>query len=85
MTLEEIRMLDREFLTPAQIAPLLGVDPQDVRVAAKQCPERLGFNVSVIGSRVKIPRLAFIEFMCGSNDACHRQKHKEGHGRCRTA
>ena len=65
MTLEEIRMLDREFLTPAQIAPILGVDPQDVRVAAKQCPEMLGFNVAVIGSRVKVPRLAFIRWMEG--------------------
>ena len=65
MTLDEIRRFDREFLTPAQVAPLLGCDAQDVRVCARECPERLGFNVALIGTRVKIPRLAFIEFMCG--------------------
>lgn len=65
MTLNEIRNLDREFLIPKEIAPILGVDPQDIRVCAKQCPERLGFNVSVIGSRVKIPRLGFIKWMEG--------------------
>lgn len=65
MTLNEIRNLEREFLTPAQVAPLLGVDPQDIRVAAKQCPERLGFNVAVVGSRVKVPRRAFIRWLEG--------------------
>lgn len=66
MTLDEIRSLDREYLIPREIAPILGCDPQDVRVAAKQCPERLGFNVSVVGSRVKIPRRAFINWMDGA-------------------
>lgn len=65
VTLEEIRTLDREFLIPREIAPILGCDAQDIRVAARQCPERLGFNVSLIGSRVKIPRIAFIRWMEG--------------------
>jgi hypothetical protein len=65
MTLNEMRNIDREYLIPREVAPILGVDPQDIRVAAKQCPERLGFNVTVIGTRVKIPRLAFIRWMEG--------------------
>lgn len=59
MTLDEIRNSTKEVLTPAEVAEVLGCDPpQDVRVQAKRNPERLGFNVAVIGSRVKVPRLA---------------------------
>jgi hypothetical protein len=65
MTLSEIKALDRDYLTPAQIAPILGCDPQDIRVAARQRPDLLGFSVSVIGTRVKVPRLAFIKWMEG--------------------
>ena len=65
MTLNEMRNIDREYLIPREVAPILGVDPQDIKVAAKQYPERLGFNVTVIGTRVKIPRLAFIRWMEG--------------------
>jgi len=63
MTLNEIRSLEREYLVPADIAPILECDPQDIRIAARQHPERLGFNVSVIGTRVKIPRRAFLDWM----------------------
>lgn len=67
MTLNEIRNLDREYLVPREVAPLLGCDQYSINVAAKQCPELLGFNVALIGSRVKIPRLAFIKWMEGGN------------------
>lgn len=65
MTLDEIKASDKSVLTPAEVAPVLGCDPQDIRVAAKQHPERLGFNVAVIGTLVKVPRLAFIRWMEG--------------------
>lgn len=68
MTLQEIKALDREYLTPAQIAPILGCDPQDIRVAARQRPDLLGFNVAVIGTRVKVPRLAFIKWVGGGEN-----------------
>lgn len=68
MTMTEIKTLDREYLIPREIAPILGCDAQDIRVAARQCPERLGFNVSLIGSRVKIPRRAFISWMEGKSE-----------------
>ena len=67
MTLDEIRSLDREYLVPVEVAPVLGCDAQDIRVAAKQHPERLGFNVAVIGTRVKVPKLAFLAWMEGGN------------------
>ena len=67
MTLDEIRAHTREYLIPREVAPLLGCDPYAINVAAKQCPERLGFNVCVVGTRVKIPRLAFIRWMEGQD------------------
>ena len=65
MTLEEIEALETEVLTPQQVAVILETNPQSIRVQAAECPERLGFPVIVIGSRVKIPRKAFIAFMKG--------------------
>ncbi len=65
MTLDEIKACDKPTLTPADIADVLNADPQDVRVAARQRPDLLGFNVAVIGTRVKIPRLAFIRWVEG--------------------
>jgi hypothetical protein len=54
---------DRPFLTPAEVAPVLECDPHAIRLAARSAPEGLGFPVICIGSRVKIPRLPFVEFM----------------------
>jgi hypothetical protein len=65
MTLDEIRNSTKEVLTPAEVAPILGCDPQDIRVQTRLAPERLGFNVAVVGTRVKVPRLAFIRWVEG--------------------
>lgn len=65
MTLDDLKRLDREFLTPAQVAEVLGCDPQGIRVWARQRPEGLGFPVCLVGSRTKIPRFAFIRWMEG--------------------
>lgn len=65
MTLDEIKASDKTVLTPSEIAEVLKADAQDIRLMAKRNPERLGFNVSVIGTRVKVPRLAFIRWMEG--------------------
>ncbi len=62
-TLEELRRSDRIFLTPAEVAPILGCDPQTVRVTARQCPERLGFPFTFCGNRMKIPRIPFLRFL----------------------
>ena len=65
MTLADLDALDQEFLTPAQVAPLLGCQPYSINVQARDSPHRLGFPVCVLGSRVKIPRIAFIRWMRG--------------------
>ena len=63
MTLDEIRSSTKEVLTPADIAPVLGADAQDIRVQARTAPERLGFPVIIIKSRTKIPRVPFLRYM----------------------
>ena len=63
MTLDEIRNSTKEVLTPADVAPVLGADPQDIRVQARTAPERLGFPVIVVKTRTKIPRVPFLRFM----------------------
>ena len=59
---KENRMEKVEMLTPADIAPILGVDPQSIRLQAKDDPKKLGFPVVVIGSRTMIPKKLFFEF-----------------------
>lgn len=66
MTLNDLRKSTKDVLTPSDVAPVLGCDPHYIRVAARQCPERLGFPVVLIGNRTKIPRIAFIKFMEGA-------------------
>ena len=63
MTINEIKLSTKEILTPADIAEVLGCDPQSIRVRARQRPELLGFPVIVLGSRVKIPRRPFLRYL----------------------
>ena len=65
MTLEELKNMDINMLTPAQAAEVLGVSAQSIRVCARQRPDLLGFPVMVYGSRVKVPRLPLIDFLEG--------------------
>lgn len=62
MTLAEIRQSDSALLSASDVAEVLESDPQDIRQQAKEDPAKLGFPVVVIGSRVKIPRRAFLAF-----------------------
>lgn len=65
MTLAEIKEMTSETIAPAVAARVLGCDPQWIRIVAREHPQRLGFPVVVLGSRVKIPRVGFIRFMEG--------------------
>lgn len=65
MTLDEIRRSEKLFLTPTDIAPVLGVHPYSINVQAQDDPSKLGFPVVVIRRRVKIPRLRFLEWIGG--------------------
>lgn len=51
------------FLTPAEIAPILGMDPQTIRDTARQRPELLKFEFILSGSRTKIPRIPFLRYI----------------------
>lgn len=65
MNLEEIEMLDREILYPADVASFLRVNAQTIRDQAWKNPKALGFPVSVIGNKVEIPKHSFIRFWKG--------------------
>ena len=66
MTLQDLKEMDREFITPAIAGQILGCDPNYIRVAARKAREALGFPVILINNRVKIPKAAFINFMEGT-------------------
>ena len=63
MTLEEIRSSPKLFLTPADIAEVLGSDPQTIRIVARDHPARLGFPITRVGKMTKIPRLPFLAYL----------------------
>lgn len=62
-TLEDLERVEREFLTCAQVAPILGANADTIRQQAVEAPSMLGFPVIVAKSRVKIPRRPFLRFM----------------------
>lgn len=64
-TLSDLENIPREWLTPAEIASVLGTDPNMIRWQAHNEPEKLGFPIILIGTRTKIPRMPFIKFMRG--------------------
>lgn len=66
MTLEELEKAPREYLLAREVAPVLGMDPQSLRTAAREYPEALGFPVTVAGSRIVIPKAAFLRHMRGA-------------------
>lgn len=54
---------DKEYLTPAEVAPILGVDPHAIRVTARQRPDLLKFEFELSGNRTKIPRIPFLQYI----------------------
>lgn len=63
MTLSELQASTKDFLIPEDVADLIGCKPYSINVQAKADPSKLGFPVSLIGTRVKIPRLGFLYWM----------------------
>lgn len=67
MTFSQIQSSDKDFLIPTDVAEVLKCMPYSINVQAKSDPSKLGFPVIVSGTRVRIPRLAFIRWMlCGN-------------------
>lgn len=63
MTIDQLRSSDKTFLTPAEVAPTLGSDPQAIRCQVWADVAKLGFPVVIIGRRIKIPRKPFLEYI----------------------
>lgn len=67
MKLEEIRKSDKTVLTPDDIAEVLGSNAHTISLTARQHPERVRYPYTFIGSRMKIPREAFLRWFDGGN------------------
>lgn len=65
MTLNDIKAMKKECLSPAIVAQVIGCNPQYIRLQARENPDALGFPVSVQGTRTRIPRRAFVRWMEG--------------------
>lgn len=63
LTLDELIASEKDCFCPNDICGVLGVNPHDIRVAAKQRPELLGFNFFFVGTRMKIPKIPFLRKM----------------------
>ena len=66
--LEELEALETDVLTCAQVGMVLKANPATIHYQAMECPERLGFPVIVMGSRVRIPKGPFILFLKGAEE-----------------
>lgn len=78
MTIGEIQALDREFLTPSEVAPLIGCKPYSINVQAAEDISKLGFPAAKIGTRVRIPREGFLHWLKYGNAPMSAARHKEG-------
>lgn len=61
MTLQELAKIDRDYLLPREVAPILGCDPYSINLAARD--GTLSLEYIKIGSRVRIPKLPFLKRM----------------------
>lgn len=67
MTIDDLEKIEREYLIPKEVAPIIGCAPYTINVQVKQ-DKRTGCNsfpfpTILIGTRVRIPKRAFIEAM----------------------
>lgn len=63
MNLIDLKKSPETFVSADDIAPILGCDGQSIRSQAQANPTKLGFPVIVIGRRVRIPRVPFLNFI----------------------
>ena len=67
MTLQQIKDSTKDCLIPSDIAEVLGCDKYSINVQVKKDKEEgtnsFPFPTILIGSRVKIPRIAFLKAM----------------------
>ena len=67
MTMEQIRASDKAYLVPTDICGILGCASYNINLQVKQDKatgvNSFPFPTILIGSRVKIPRMAFLKAM----------------------
>lgn len=63
MTLNEIQKSQKIFLLPTDVAEVLGMSANSIRLQAQKDKSKLGFPVIVAGTRVRIPRVPFLRFL----------------------
>nr|DAP67832.1 MAG TPA: excisionase [Caudoviricetes sp.] len=62
-TLQDLINCPRDFLTPQQVGDVLGCDPQNLRIMARQRPDLMRFEFQIVGNRVKFPKRQFLRYM----------------------
>lgn len=72
--LERLEALDKETLTPKDVSAFLGCNPYSINIRAKQSPESIPFPFFLNGSRVIIPKVAFIRWAKGEANTSIEQK-----------
>ena len=67
MTIEQLINSDAVMLTAKDVSKVLKTDPYNIVLQARQDKENgtncLGFPVVIVGTRVKIPRIPFLQFL----------------------
>lgn len=63
MTLQEIKDSDKLWLTAEEVSDVVECNPNSLRAQAQSDPDKLGFPVTVINTRVKIVRKRFLEYL----------------------
>lgn len=61
--IDALRESAKPFFTAAEIAPILGSDPQAIRIAARE--GKLGVPAICVGNRVKFPREPLLRLLDG--------------------
>ena len=67
MTLDDLEKIEKEYLIPTQVAPILGCAAYNINVQVKEDKKNgtnsFPFPTILIGTRIRIPKMAFIEVM----------------------
>lgn len=77
VTLTEIEQSGKDFLAPADVAPVLGVHPYSLNCQAREDISKLGFPAMMVGTRVRIPRLGFLHWVRYGNTPENESEEKQ--------
>lgn len=65
MTIEEMSASTKNMLTPNDVCEVLGCSAYSINVQCRDDPDKLGFPVCMVGTRVRIPRIGFLRWLNG--------------------